>query len=303
MPERGSRLGMAILRQVMRFGGMGALRVALAPVVLYYVIADRAVRTASRDYLSRLARYCDANGIARPMPGGLAGVYRHVFSFALSMAEKVRAWEGVGAADVVLGAPEISRRLVESPGGSLLLVSHLGNFDIAIAHGAFATARRYRILIDFAATRRFNSERIEALLHDRVVFHDAGRFGPEVAVALKQAVRDGEIVVIAADRLGRNEEASVETTFLGARTRLPVGPWVLAHLLACPVYAVFACREGRSYRLLARLVASRVDLSDRARRHESLRTLARSYAECIEELVVRYPEQWYNFYPYWHEER
>jgi predicted LPLAT superfamily acyltransferase len=304
IPERGSRSGIALLKAILDVGGMRAIRIALVPVVLYYVVAHRIARHASLDYLSRLNRFCQRQQVACPISTGLRGVYRHIYSFALAMAEKYTAWSGVDGnrLSVSFESMDIANEVLQSRKGVLLLVSHLGNFDIAITQGAFETDKRFRILIDHAGTRRFNDERFAALNHEQVRFYDVEHVGPEVAMELRQAVSDGEVVVIAADRVGSTADSVVEVDFLGGRARLPVGPWVMAHVLKCRVYAVFTCRDDGGYRMIPYRIADAIDLGDdRSQRSRLISAHAQDYARCMEGLLLRYPEQWYNFYPYWHE--
>lgn len=305
IPERGSAWGIAILRVILRIGGLRVMRVVLAPVAFYYLLTHGVARTASRDYISRLNLYCSKRGLPCPLPDDWRGVYQHIYSFALGMAEKYAAWSGgaVLGTSIQKDGLEVARRLTQRREGVVLLASHLGNFDISIAFGAFDTGRRFRILIDHAGMRRFNDLRFSTMRHDRIVFHDADNVGPETAVELRRAVDDGDIVVLAADRLGAPGDDSVRVRLLDGQAVLPVGPWVIAHLLGCPVYAVFACREGTGYRLIPFVIGERVELGSRAGRRENIRQHAQHFADCMERVMLRYPEQWYNFFQFWHEDK
>lgn len=304
VPERGSPLGIAILRAVMRVGGLSVIRVVLAPVVLYYLLTHATARAASRDYLVRLNAYCRKRGVPCPLRADWRGIYRHLYSFALSIAEKHAAWSGAFAdsTSIYQDGLEISRQVEEGEQGVVLLASHLGNFDISIAFGAFDTDRRFRVLIDHEGMQRFNELRFSGMQHERIIFHDAGDVGPETAVELRQAVAEGDIVVLAADRLGDRDDDAVDVQLLDGTVSLPVGPWVVAHLLACPVFAVFACRQDGYYRLIPFSICDRVDLGDRSQRREAIRGYAQRFSDCMEQVVLQHPEQWYNFYLYWREE-
>lgn len=304
VPERGSTWGIALLRGIMRAGGLPVVRVFLVPVVCYYLLTHATARAASRDYLARLNAYCRSCGKPCPLRADWRSVYRHLYSFALSMAEKHAAWSGAFAESTAIhqGGLAISRQVEQREQGVVLLASHLGNFDISIAFGAFDTDRRFRILIDHEGMQRFNELRFSSMQHERIVFHDAGNVGPETAVELRQAVAEGDIVVLAADRLGGRDDDAVDVKLLDGTAALPVGPWVVAYLLACPVYAVFACRQDRDYRLIPFPICERVDLGDRSGRRQAIRGYAQRFSDCMEQVMIQYPEQWYNFYFFWREE-
>lgn len=288
----------------MRIGGLPVMRVVLAPVAFYYLVTHGTARAASRDYLRRLNAYSAEHGRDCDLQPDWRGTYRHIYSFALSMAEKHAAWSGryTRGRAIHIDNPAISSQFTTTEHGVVFLASHLGNFDISIAFGAFDTGRRFHILIDHAGMQRFNNLRFSSMRHDRVVFHDAEDTGPETAVELRQAIADGDIVVLAADRLGDKRSEAVDVRLLGDDAPLPAGPWVMAHLLRCPVYAVFACRDGRDYHMIPFELCDRVELGNRSGRRDAIRSHAQRFADCMEQVMLRYPEQWYNFFQYWREE-
>jgi len=86
--------------------------------------------------------------------------------------------------------------------------------------------------------------------------------------------------------------------FLGAPAPFPQGPYLLAHLLDCPVYLMFCLREGGKYRLHFEPFAERIALPRRGR-EAALAALAARYARRLEAYCLTAPEQWYNFYDFW----
>ena len=301
IPERGSDFGIAILRLIMRVGGIPIMRIVLVPVSFYYLLTHGTARRASLSYLSRLSTYCEREGYSCTLRANWWGVYRHIYSFAISMAEKYAAWSGLYASTKIVQTDnlEIPNRIKNQSTGLVLLASHLGNFDILIAFGAFDTTRRFHILIDSAGMQRFNRQRSSIMRHHQIVFHDVEQVGPETAVMLREAISEGEIVVVAADRLSEGEKNPIPVRLLGCEAFLPVGPWVISHLLACPTYAVFACREKESYRIIHFHISENVVLGSRGKRQEALCNYGQQYADQIEQVMLKYPEQWYNFFEFW----
>ncbi len=303
LPERGSASGIALLTMLFRFGGLPLMRLVLLPVAGYYLLTHAVARRASLAYLARQRRHRARLG-QRMVRGGWIGAFRHIYSFAVSLAEKYAAWHTPsGRFRLEFEDDTVARALLDGPGGALLLVSHLGNFDVAIAHGALETARHYHILMDQQGTGRFNRQRLRSLPSGGLTFHDVDEIGPDLAITLREAVRGGAIVVIAADRLGDNPTASVPVRLLGETARLPTGPWVVAHLLRCPVFALFTCRERDHHRMLPHFVTRQVQLGDRRARDAQIARHAQCYAGLLESVMLRFPLQWYNFYPYWDEDR
>ena len=106
-------------------------------------------------------------------------------------------------------------------------------------------------------------------------------------------------MAIVGDRVSaRHKERSVYVPFLGRNAPFPEGPFVLASLLACPVYLVFCTKVGRKYRLYIEPFEERLVLP-RGRRREALEEVIARYARALESHCLRAPTQWFNFFDFW----
>jgi predicted LPLAT superfamily acyltransferase len=86
---------------------------------------------------------------------------------------------------------------------------------------------------------------------------------------------------------------------LGAPVELPQAPFLLAHLLGCPVVLMLGLRTGpRRYEIFAEMLAERVTLP-RAERERAVEEWVRAYAARLEHHCLEAPFQWFNFYDYW----
>ncbi|MES2933033.1 MAG: acyltransferase, partial [Pseudomonadota bacterium] len=93
---------------------------------------------------------------------------------------------------------------------------------------------------------------------------------------------------------------TVKTDFLGHSAHFPVGPYVMAHLLKCPMILLGCIHEGQGYSINFQLLAERVELP-RAHRVEALAVYAAQYAAAVTGLLRRSPYDWFNFFPFWHQ--
>jgi predicted LPLAT superfamily acyltransferase len=79
--------------------------------------------------------------------------------------------------------------------------------------------------------------------------------------------------------------------FLNGKAEFPAGPFVMAHKFKVPITFVFAVKESnRQYALSA------TDLMLQA---ESPEEIAAAYVKRLEDMVRKYPNQWFNFYEYY----
>jgi predicted LPLAT superfamily acyltransferase len=89
--------------------------------------------------------------------------------------------------------------------------------------------------------------------------------------------------------------------FLGQAAAFPVGPYVMASVLGCPLYAMFTVRQGGDapYELHFERLREQVALPRRGR-EAALAELAGEYAARLEHHARRAPLEWFNFYDFWH---
>jgi predicted LPLAT superfamily acyltransferase len=92
----------------------------------------------------------------------------------------------------------------------------------------------------------------------------------------------------------------VQAEFLGRPAPFAMGPYVLAHVLECPVLLFFCLREGAGYKVHLEPFAERIVLP-RQSRDEAARSWAGRYAARLADYATRFPLQWYNFYDFWAE--
>jgi predicted LPLAT superfamily acyltransferase len=123
-------------------------------------------------------------------------------------------------------------------------------------------------------------------------------FSPATVMMLADRVAAGEFIAIAGDRIPLRGDRVVRGQFLDRAAWLPMGPWLLASLLSCPVYAIACLREGRGYRANIVRLAERVVLP-RARREAALREHVDAFLAWIEAQLRGAPYQWFNFFPFW----
>jgi predicted LPLAT superfamily acyltransferase len=295
--EAGLSAGLWFLWGVYRLGGRWLYKLVIWPVALYFALTRRVARRSSIEYLERV-------GVLAPgcaWPRRLAHVTRHIATFADALLDKGLAW--TGALDLAHARLDVDPRFVaavEQGRGGVLVVAHCGNLEVLRALGRRLPQLKLKILVHTRHAQRFN--RVLARLNPesganllQVTEIDMAR-----AVELADCVRRGEFVVIAADRvpvsgvMGR----TLAVPFLGAPALLPVGPWVFAAALGCPVYWLSCIKERGRYALECELLLERIELP-RRRREQVLAEAMTRYAARLERTCRASPYSWFNFYPFW----
>lgn len=297
VPERGKMSGLKIMYATYATLGRWAFTVLLYPVTAYFYVTARGARRASQNYLARVRQRILELG---EPPRAIRGTFGHLLDFGHCIIDKGVTWGGLlPPSSIDIDDPRLFRRLRESRRGALFIVSHLGNLEVL---RAYAQIDRDIAINALVSTR--NSPKLNKLIlsinpsaFERVIEIDT--LGPESIVRLQDKIHAGEHVAVAADRVSASHrDRSMHAPFLGAPAPFPEGPFILASLLACPVYLLFCLRIDGRYRIYVEPFADPLALPRRTRRQALELAIAR-YAQRLEAHCLLAPTQWFNFFDFW----
>ena len=291
--EAGVALGMRTLFLVHRWCGRWPFRLLLGPVMGYFYLTRGIARRASLEYLRRV------HGPAG-WPAHHWRSFRHFLTFGECVLDKALAWSGALALDSVqVHGLETLRVQLAGGQGALILVSHLGNMEVSRALARRSAGIRLTVLVHTKHAPKFN--RLLATFNEesQADLIQVTEVTAATAVMLSERVARGELVVIAADRVPVPAESRVVTVpFLGERAPFPIGPYVLAGLLRCPVYLLFCLRLVDGFHLFIEPFSNPMNLS-RVDREATLKMTAARFAARLEYYCRLAPLQWFNFYEFW----
>jgi predicted LPLAT superfamily acyltransferase len=287
-PEGGAPFALRLLTGFALACGRLPARMILYPVALYFLARRGPERRASRAFLTRVLE----------RPATLADAYRHILCFARVTLDRLFLLrEGTRRFDVECSGLEEVERLLARGRGILLFGAHFGSYEVTRALGISQPKIKFRTVIDIdqnpALSRLLNA--LNPALAATVV--NARDAGPGVALAIRDALGDGAIVALLADRL-RPGGRAVDTPFLGGMARFPTSPWEIAAALGAPVMICFGIYHGGSrYHLSFETLAERIE-----RERDGGTPIAAwigAFAERLGAQVRSNPHNWFNFYDFW----
>jgi len=284
--------GMRFLFWVCRVFGRWPFRVLLYPVLGWYVLSKPRPRRASADYLRRVRL-----AGAAPVPG----VLRHFAAFAEGILDKMLLWGGLfDAAGVSFHGQETVERSLGQGQGALLICSHFGNLELCRVLSRQRPGLKLTVLVHTKHAQAFNRMLARLNPDSQLNLLQVTEMTPATAMLLAERIDAGEFVVIAGDRVPVSARPRVAVAdFLGAPAAFPVGPYVLASILKCPVYLLFSMRSGARSEVHFELFRESLRLP-RQGRDAALAALAGDYAARLQHFCLRAPLQWFNFFDFWH---
>jgi predicted LPLAT superfamily acyltransferase len=286
--------GMRLLFWVCRVFGRWPFRLVLYPVLLWYVATQGRARRASSTYLARVGA-----------PAGVIGVLRHFGAFAEAILDKMLLWGGLfDVSRVRLHGAEPLLEMIARRRGALLVCAHLGNLDLCRALSLRTPGLKVTVLVHTRHAQAFNDMLARLDPRSQLNLMQVTEMTPAMAMLLSERVERGEFVVIAGDRVPVSDSPRVAMApFLGQPAAFPIGPYVMAAVLGCPLYAMFTSRDadgkGSAHALHFERLRETVSLPRRGR-EAALSELAGEYAARLERHVRRTPLEWFNFYDFWH---
>jgi predicted LPLAT superfamily acyltransferase len=222
--------------------------------------------------------------------------YRVLWNFAWTIDDNVRFKELRVVPDWEFVGREHFDRLVNEPGGAIILTAHMGSYDLG-AH-LFAHMSKRRIVMVRApevdpATQSFEEQQRERSESLKVDFSTRSA---DLAMELLEALQRGEIIAIQGDRVTPGI-STVPGSLFGEKTKLPSGPFALSMAARVPVYPLFIVRLGRRrYRLV---VGAPFDVRRTSRdRNEAFQAGVACWTRELEAAVRTGWFQWYTFHPF-----
>ena len=206
-------------------------------------------------------------------------VYSNHFRFGQIILDRFGVYAGKKYRFITEGQ-ELMDELETHPEGFVNLSSHVGNYEIA-GYSLKPKSKRFNALVYAGETATVMENRQKMLSQNNMSMIPVKEDMSHLFL-LNNAIDNGEIVSMPADRIFGSQKA-VECQFFGEKARFPMGAFALASKKNVPMLAVFVMKESyKTYHAYVRGIRN-----------------AQDFADNLEEIVKRYPTQWFNYFDFW----
>lgn len=185
--------------------------------------------------------------------------------------------------------------------GAIVLMSHMGNWDVAASLMA-KKRKNLKLLLYMGAKAKEQIESVQKQeLNDkgiRIVAVEPSGGSPLDVVEGIRFLKSGGVVSLTGDKLWHPDQRSVSVPFLGKTARIPEFPHVFALVSKAPLFVFFTFRTGPgTYRFMLS-DPIRINCPSRAERNRAVAESARAYAGMLEKTLREHPYEWYHFEPF-----
>ena len=284
---RGGTFGYLFFIYLIKYLGITAAYIFLSLVVLYFVPFAPKATKSTWFYARHILKY---NRI-RSLGMLLLNYYR----LGQILIDKVAIGNGkVNQYQFKFERYPEFLQLLNSEQGVIMIGAHVGNWEIGAPF--FDEYGKKINIVMFDAEH----ERIKEILEKNASTRDykiipVNEDSLTHVFRITEALDRREYVCFQGDRY-LNKEKLLTTSFMGKEAKFPMGPFLLASKLKVPVVFYFAMREAqRTYRFHFFIAETVV----RTKEKRAEQALLEQYTQTLEKIVRQYPEQWFNYYPFW----
>lgn len=290
--SKGPVLGYKILAFVLRKGGLTPVYLLLYPIVFYYFLFSYKTSKPTYWYFRNIHRFSPLKS--------LYGVYRTYYSLAVSLVDKVAAYSAEKSPFTFkFTGEENLKKFISKGEGGILLSAHTGSWEL---FGHFLN--KYYIIVNLILMD-VDRKRIKHLMettmpklkeiqHLKHIIFDADKF--DHIYQIREALARKELVCMNGDRYFPGNR-TITHAFLGWNAEFPQGNFQLAALFKVPVSMVFGFKEsGRKYHLYG---IEPIFPIDGESKQDYTNRIFNYYITHLEEMIKKYPYQWFNFYYFW----
>ncbi len=219
-------------------------------------------------------------------------VYLNHFAFGQVVLDRFATYAG-RRFKLEIDGNENFLRLCEGEKGFVMLSSHVGNYELA-GYMLRSDRKSFNALVYAGESATVMSERNKQFAGSNIHMIPVQADMSHLFI-INKSLDEGNIVSMPADRCFGSTK-SVPCQFFGATAQFPLGPFATAVQKEVPALAVMVMKEGaHRYRAFVRQLPVDTTLPHR----KQMAALAQSFATTLEEIVRRYPHQWYNYYEFW----
>ncbi|MDL2274804.1 lysophospholipid acyltransferase family protein [Desulfosarcina sp. OttesenSCG-928-G10] len=196
---------------------------------------------------------------------------------------------------------DILREAQKNGKGGILLMSHIGNWEIA-AHLLRRALPDLSMMLLMGQRPQDEIERLQK--NDlnasgiRVLVVDRETGSPFSLVECLSFLRGGGFVSLSGDTCWQADQHTLPVRFLGQTARLPETPHRLALVSGAPLFIFFASQTRRGHYHFTVSPPLYVRADTREDRHPAICRSAQAYADQMEAHLKTAPFEWYHFEPF-----
>ncbi|WP_191337679.1 hypothetical protein [Helicobacter pullorum] len=277
------------------------LRICIFVVTFVYFIVSKEERKNLKKFYENLAVYTSVQQDSYLKK--YWKIYRNFYEFGVAICDKIAVWKHkITYQDLKIKNIEImDLELRSGRRGSVLLVSHYGNTEIARALSNVIKELKIVILVYKKNSSQF-LELISKISKNVLPMICIDDLDFNAIVELEKIIESGGHIGIMGDRVALSNTKNVKVDFLGKPCYFPVGAYFIAGILQARINILWCERiQGQYHVELEKVLTGNKEDNVLLGKDKiaSIMPLVEYYVKSLEKHIVVNPHLWFNFYDYW----
>ncbi len=285
--SKGKPWGYRIFVKILNTAGVKPAYILLRFVSLHYLVFSFKTTKSTYTYFHKRIGYGPIQSILK--------IYENYNLLGQSIIDKVVLMSGIpNKFTFNFDGRQNLKDLAAMGQGGLLLSAHIGSWEVA--GQLLGTITTVINIVVFDGEKESIKDYMESITGKSTVNFIVIKNNLSHIFQIHEALSKNELVCMHADRYLEGNK-TLTTRFLNNDAKLPLGPFLLASKFKVPVVFVFAMKESTyHYHFFASEIKDYLHLN----KEEAIYQILADFVKEMEQKVKRYPEQWYNYYNFWH---
>ncbi len=288
--SRGGNFGYWFFIFLLRTFGLGLAYLFLRIIVIYFVIFAPSASKSQYNYFREIHHYSAWKSFI--------SLVKNYYIFGQVILDKVALMSGVKTNfSYNFDGEEYLHQLAKEKKGALLVGAHFGNWEIAGQLLHRIDTKVHIIMLDA------EHEKIKKLIAKNTGERNFNIIPIKKDLShlelIKSAFEKHEFVAMHGDRF-LDGAKSFSCSFMGKTADFPTGPFYMAMKYSIPITFVSAAKEtDKHYHFFATKPMIFKNYGKPKARDEEIRKIMKLYISNLENLLKKYPLQWFNYYNFW----
>lgn len=220
------------------------------------------------------------------------GSYKNHCLFSQVVIDRFAVYAGKEF-DIRVEGYEYYEALAKKPDSFIQLSAHIGNYEMA-GYKLVAHDKPLNVLV-LQEEKAFVMENRKKQFRSALIKMIGIGDDMDYVFEIEQALSRGEIVSMPADRI-IGSKRTLSAKFLYEKAAFPLGPFRICTAIGAEALCISTMKTKRNQYTV---YVKPLQYDKSASRNEQVKQLLHSYISELEQMVKRFPYQWYNYYEFW----
>ncbi|ADG93975.1 acyltransferase [Arcobacter nitrofigilis DSM 7299] len=279
--QRGSGWSIKLVFNLYKLFGYKFVYFLMYPVSFFYFLLASNVKYSLKKYYKTLGLEFN-NWI----------YFEHLRMFAICLVDRFISKYDSNSYNFIYEEKETILEIMNSK--TILLFSHFGGWASSSSNPV--TKNRINIVMHeviLDSIKEIENSIEKKLSNIHVIDQSMGQI--PVSIEIANAISNNEIIAIMADR-PTSDKYKYKTKFFGKDAYFNKNPFKISYKTRTPILCCFVVNTGlQKYKV----ETIKLNLDFNLKEKEAIEIAIKEYVKLFEDILLKYPNQWFNFYNFW----